>query len=280
MRKITGAQLVEMLSRSQFGGDPNRAYDGQPHTFGGARGRTLLPPHMTLRDLGDLVAERYRYIASLSEKFGGGIDVDALVQNVLCEVEQDIAPPSPRTPGDTMREWLDALPSALGAEMFASGALPTDALRSVLASCPPPSRGDTSEAVREWGRKVAKAGYFQAARDEANAHVDDGGDWQPSTWDVDAVIDSCGPPPSPLPVDDGMAIAEAVRDAIVRDLTVSANAKADLAATMRETAERLSYFPSEMRQARAEALREEIESLRTADFVTTVTTVRNTRRPA
>lgn len=70
--------------RREFGADPNRPYDGQRWTFSGARGRQKVAPHCTLRDIGDLIAERYAYLASL-----GDIDPDALVQSILCELERE-----------------------------------------------------------------------------------------------------------------------------------------------------------------------------------------------
>ncbi len=89
MTKIDAKGLAALLAKSQFEGDPGRPYDGQPWTFAGPRGSTKLPAHMTLRDLGDLVAETVREYMAGVDRFGGGVDADALTQNLLLKIENE-----------------------------------------------------------------------------------------------------------------------------------------------------------------------------------------------
>ena len=76
--------------------DPQRAYDGQPHTHCGERGRTIIEG-LTMRDLVDcyvvgcyessgLASEEYP--ESIFELPWDQIDPMAVAQNMLCEIER------------------------------------------------------------------------------------------------------------------------------------------------------------------------------------------------
>lgn len=88
MRRKRGSdpmvELLAVITKSQFGGDPARPYNGNGHTFAGPRGRRMLSPQLTLRDVGDVIYERYNYLRTL-----GNVDPEALAQAVLCVLEEE-----------------------------------------------------------------------------------------------------------------------------------------------------------------------------------------------
>ena len=76
--------------------DPQRPYDGQPHTADGERGRTIVE-RLTMRDLMDCYIigcyqsapiEPEEYPETIFDLPWGQIDPMAVAQNMLCEVER------------------------------------------------------------------------------------------------------------------------------------------------------------------------------------------------
>lgn len=88
MRRKRGSnpmvELLAVITKSQFGGDPARPYNGSSHTFAGPRGERPIGSAITLRDVGDVIYERYNYLRTL-----GNVDPEALAQAVLCELEEN-----------------------------------------------------------------------------------------------------------------------------------------------------------------------------------------------
>jgi hypothetical protein len=83
------ASLQEIVSKHSFGNflsNNLRPYDGQAHTFFGVRGATEVK-FLTLRDLGDAIADAYSDQKKIVDILGGSIDKDALAGAVLLKVE-------------------------------------------------------------------------------------------------------------------------------------------------------------------------------------------------
>ena len=80
-----GVGAVDAVIRlGEFGGDSQRPYAGQAHTWTGVRG-TAKAPSMTLRDLGDRIARGLAWLED--DEHGSHLDITALVQSALLEIE-------------------------------------------------------------------------------------------------------------------------------------------------------------------------------------------------
>lgn len=186
-------------------------------------------------------------------------------------------PPSPRTPGDTserdetVKAWAVRLLAAYGG-LRAAEAYPELVARPSVG--PPPSRGDTSEAVR------VLVGELADALDSSSRFAD-----EPASDDAILIARARGllaasplpsPPPSPLPVDDGTrAGAVTYRSHMQRATEALADA--------------FVLTDDEDEESAAHDLLSEVTDEIEADFQEAVDaaicrkdarTVRNTRRPA